>query len=714
MCWSSKRNDDQEAPVNNTELDEGSVDIGSFNDNISFGDIVPNGDLDSIDVAPAYVQVPIGTGDEDDSRDVQDERTLNGQDIGLLYEGEQNEIPFEYEGNGDDKGGKKGGNENNTQYHRAWYGFPEPLPSGVNITFELEQAVKWYEEPQSDVNDGFEVDDGCCPNNDAYAEVGEVVTVFTFYDANGNEVHKETFTTMGGLYAKGLADGEDVPHHPEATDPSNVDGYIYDDLSNDPEDPEPTGPTSNGSGGMATRNSGQYVETRYFSPTFTSDEIAGASSVQVINEATSYDDEELTGIGDVGDDYQADPDVWAGIVDMRLWGNHFGQSPVCNDDGTVDAGVCADSDGLIIDVLANDDDPDNDPLRIGSVGNPSDGDSTTATTSDNGTDKIVYTPNPDTTGEVTFDYTVSDGNGGTDTATVTVNVPDGSCGSLTVNVEGPGGNPVSGATVAPQVDGTQLPQDTGQGGTASYNVEISDTPILTQMNESMIESVPDGFATSVEDVDKALEQTQGQEEPDDHWYPQQEREFTKSKLATDPDGSSPPSDCSTSTESIYSDFGDLDVESTKQTDEDGDIYNNNPPIPKTESVQINDVVSDSTESVGDLTISFADDPNAGLDPNEQPGFFALVDCMGGSNSSECSATSKLRRTGNNTLLRELTAQGGGSSPDDNTDTSDITMNVNMNDFVEIQTEASTNIGDNSSSHVQAGVDIADITLEVCD
>jgi hypothetical protein len=172
--------------------------------------------------------------------------------------------------------------------------------------------------------------------------------------------------------------------------------------------------------------------------------------------------------------------------------------------------------------------------------------------------------------------------------------------------------------------------------------------------------------------------------------------------------------CSTSTVSIYSDFGDLDVESLKQTDDDGNILNSRFPTPKTEEVLINNVVSNSTESVGDLTISFADDPGSGLDPNDQPGFFALTDCFNRSNPSECKATSTLIQADDGIVPRKLTAQGGGSSPSDNTDTSDITMDAELGDRVELKTEASTNIGENANAHVQAGIDITDITLEVCE
>lgn len=172
--------------------------------------------------------------------------------------------------------------------------------------------------------------------------------------------------------------------------------------------------------------------------------------------------------------------------------------------------------------------------------------------------------------------------------------------------------------------------------------------------------------------------------------------------------------CSTSTKSIYSDFGNLDVESIIQTDEDGTKSPYNPFSQKTKEVLINNVVSSSTESVGDLTISFADDPGSGLDPDDQPGFFALTDCFNISNPSECKATSTLIQADDGIVPRKLTAQGGGSSPSDNTDTSDITMDAELGDRVELRTKASTNIGENANAHVQAGIDITDITLEMCE
>ncbi len=71
---------------------------------------------------------------------------------------------------------------------------------------------------------------------------------------------------------------------------------------------------------------------------------------------------------------------------------------------------------VIIDVLANDNDPDGDDLTV------------TVATAPNGTvvinadGTITYTPNQDFNGTDTITYTISDGNGGTSTATVEVNV----------------------------------------------------------------------------------------------------------------------------------------------------------------------------------------------------------------------------------------------------------------------------------------------------
>jgi len=98
--------------------------------------------------------------------------------------------------------------------------------------------------------------------------------------------------------------------------------------------------------------------------------------------------------------------------------------PVANDDV---ASTNQDTP-VTIDVLANDSDPDGDPLTVDSVTDPPNGSAV------NNGDSVTYTPDPGWTGTDTFDYTVSDGKGGTDTATVYVRVLPVEGGECTINV----------------------------------------------------------------------------------------------------------------------------------------------------------------------------------------------------------------------------------------------------------------------------------------
>jgi subtilisin-like proprotein convertase family protein len=88
---------------------------------------------------------------------------------------------------------------------------------------------------------------------------------------------------------------------------------------------------------------------------------------------------------------------------------------------------------VTIDVLANDSDPENDPLDVIAVTQGSDGSVVI-----NPDDTVTYTP---TTGGFigtdTFSYTISDGNGGEDTATVTVTVRDPSAGQTFTSSDTP-------------------------------------------------------------------------------------------------------------------------------------------------------------------------------------------------------------------------------------------------------------------------------------
>jgi hypothetical protein len=74
---------------------------------------------------------------------------------------------------------------------------------------------------------------------------------------------------------------------------------------------------------------------------------------------------------------------------------------------------------VLIDVLANDSDPDGDPLTITEVSDPANG--TTAIEAN----QIRFTPDAGFSGETSFTYVISDGRGGTSSATVTVTVTSG-------------------------------------------------------------------------------------------------------------------------------------------------------------------------------------------------------------------------------------------------------------------------------------------------
>jgi len=69
---------------------------------------------------------------------------------------------------------------------------------------------------------------------------------------------------------------------------------------------------------------------------------------------------------------------------------------------------------VMILVLSNDSDPEDDPLRVESIGRPSNG-----SVVNNGSE-LVYEPDPGYSGTDIFTYTISDGKGGTSTARVTV------------------------------------------------------------------------------------------------------------------------------------------------------------------------------------------------------------------------------------------------------------------------------------------------------
>ena len=164
--------------------------------------------------------------------------------------------------------------------------------------------------------------------------------------------------------------------------------------------------------------------------------------------------------------------------------------PTADDDGTVDAGICADSDGLVIDVLDNDgDDNGNDydksNIEITEITQEA-SKGAVQTFEDEGTDKISYTPNGDETGDDSFGYTVEFPDGTTDTATVTVDVTDGSCeGSITVEVEDQNGNPVGAESIEVKYDGDV--KDLGSGLSGSTTVDLKDSGADAVIEKSNID-----------------------------------------------------------------------------------------------------------------------------------------------------------------------------------------------------------------------------------
>jgi large repetitive protein len=83
---------------------------------------------------------------------------------------------------------------------------------------------------------------------------------------------------------------------------------------------------------------------------------------------------------------------------------------------TNDSATTPEDTPVIVAVLANDNDPDGDPLTVISASAPN------GTVVINADGTITYTPNANFNGTDTVTYTISDGNGGTSTATVTITV----------------------------------------------------------------------------------------------------------------------------------------------------------------------------------------------------------------------------------------------------------------------------------------------------
>ncbi|MEA2606795.1 MAG: large repetitive protein [Chloroflexota bacterium] len=118
--------------------------------------------------------------------------------------------------------------------------------------------------------------------------------------------------------------------------------------------------------------------------------------------------EHYSGVPDTADD-TSDPVTFDIVVQAN-------GSPVAVDD--TPPAIDEDAGPITIDVLANDSDPELDPLAIIDV---TDGAKGTVAITNSGAD-LTYAPSPDANGPDTFTYTIDDGHGGTDTATVYVTI----------------------------------------------------------------------------------------------------------------------------------------------------------------------------------------------------------------------------------------------------------------------------------------------------
>jgi hypothetical protein len=128
------------------------------------------------------------------------------------------------------------------------------------------------------------------------------------------------------------------------------------------------------------------------------------------------------------------------------------------------ASVNQNSSGNLIEVLANDSDPDFDPLTIVAVSDPAHG---TVVIVGN---LVEYTPDPGYNGPDSFTYTISDGRGGTDTVIVNIIVniitqPGGNNGvGNGLDPQPPGNPPINdGPGTGPGNPGNKCGQGKGKG-----------------------------------------------------------------------------------------------------------------------------------------------------------------------------------------------------------------------------------------------------------
>ncbi|MEQ9641080.1 MAG: S8 family serine peptidase [Alphaproteobacteria bacterium] len=180
----------------------------------------------------------------------------------------------------------------------------------------------------------------------------------------------------------------------------------------------------------------------------------------------------------------------------------FGGGPLPNLDPDAVDDLAATGFGVAvdIDVLANDSDPENDPLTVAAVGAAGNG-----IVADNGDGTLTYTPDAGFSGDDSFTYTVDDGQGGSDTATVTVSVAEPPAGPAPVLFDAAGFSSYSSGqdAVGDQtiLDGGTTVQFVGNTWRKfAYDYAITDDTVLAFEFRSTIEGEVQGIDLDSDNV----------------------------------------------------------------------------------------------------------------------------------------------------------------------------------------------------------------------
>ena len=162
----------------------------------------------------------------------------------------------------------------------------------------------------------------------------------------------------------------------------------------------------------------------------------------------------------------------------------------------------------VIDVLANDTDPEGDTLTVTAVSTPTSGTAAVGT----GGANVTYTPNANFTGSDSFTYTISDGHGNTATGNVSVTVNNTAPVATTgITGAGPSNTPLAITLAGTDANGDALTFAVGTGPTngalgaigtpsctaGSCTASVTYTPAANYSgSDSFTFTVNDGTATS--------------------------------------------------------------------------------------------------------------------------------------------------------------------------------------------------------------------------